>query len=105
VREVVELAGRLRTMALRKPPSISEVVDAARAAEASGEVSAAHPSLLSTLVKYDSDAELVRAELGTGRQPEQREPEQQRERAGSTPGAAFSGHGGRLQGRSGGSVR
>jgi MoxR-like ATPase len=103
VREVVELAGRLRTMTLRKPPSISEVVDAARAAAEVDEVSATHPSLLSTLVKYDTDAEMVRAEFGTKEEPD--EQVDGRERTGSVPGATFSGHGGRLQGRSGGSVR
>lgn len=73
VTDVVELAGRLRQLPLRKPPSISEVVDAARAAAVLGSATGpdARRYLLSTLVKYESDKELVQsrwdsAAAGTG---------------------------------------
>ncbi|MEV1292358.1 MoxR family ATPase [Pseudonocardia sp. NPDC049635] len=64
VADVVELARRLRGFPLRKSPSISEVIDAARAAavlglESSGELEKVRPALLSALLKYGSDRELA----------------------------------------------
>ena len=60
VSDVVELARRLREFPLRKAPSISEVIDAARAAsvlglDSAGEVDKARPALLAALLKYGSD--------------------------------------------------
>ncbi|WP_066913207.1 MadB family AAA-type ATPase [Millisia brevis] len=70
VAEVVELARELRDLPLRKAPSVSEVIDAARAAMVlDAQTDGAEPSdedtarrrriLLSTLVKYDTDRELI----------------------------------------------
>lgn len=62
--EVVELARRLRGLPLRKSPSISEVIDSARAATAlrpgeEGLAEATRRTLLASLVKYQSDRELA----------------------------------------------
>ncbi|OLL74433.1 carbon monoxide dehydrogenase D protein [Pseudonocardia sp. Ae168_Ps1] len=64
VTDVVELARRLREFPLRKSPSISEVVDASRAAavlglESGGELEKVRSSLLAALLKYGSDRELA----------------------------------------------
>lgn len=68
VTDVVELARRLREFPLRKSPSISEVIDAARAAavlgvEAGGKLETVRPALLAVLLKYGSDRELALARL------------------------------------------
>ena len=64
---VVEKARRLRGLPLRKAPSISEVVDAARVASILGED---RPelggALVAALLKYRSDADLAREDLGVG---------------------------------------
>ncbi|MFZ2174412.1 MAG: MoxR family ATPase, partial [Rhodococcus sp. (in: high G+C Gram-positive bacteria)] len=67
--EVVELARTLRELPLRKSPSIAEVIDAARAAtvlEATGVAagSGAREILLTALLKYTSDHDVVRTGLG-----------------------------------------
>jgi len=64
VADVVELARTLRGFPLRKSPSISEVIDAARAAAvlglgSAGELEKVRPALLSALLKYGSDRELA----------------------------------------------
>ena len=65
--DVVEMARRLRGLPLRKAPSISEVVDAARAAAVLGEESPAlGGALASALLKYRSDVEVAREVLGGG---------------------------------------
>ena len=76
VEDVVELAGRLREMPLRKAPSISEVIDAARAAavldpmvEGGGASAAVRRFLLAALLKYSSDVELAGRRL-SGDDPE-----------------------------------
>lgn len=65
VAEVVDLAGRLRDLPLRKSPSISEVIDAARIGAvlaATGRPVADSPDLLyAALLKYSSDLDLVRS--------------------------------------------
>ncbi|WP_416188442.1 MadB family AAA-type ATPase [Mycolicibacterium smegmatis] len=65
VADVVELARTLRELPLRKSPSISEVVDGARAAALLG-TEASQPLLLSTLVKFTSDREIALRHLGGG---------------------------------------
>ncbi|MGW3482840.1 MadB family AAA-type ATPase [Rhodococcus indonesiensis] len=68
--EVVDLARTLRELPLRKSPSISEVIDAARAATVLRRGGGDHTSLrqirdilLAALLKYTGDADLVRARL------------------------------------------
>lgn len=95
---VVELARTLRELPLRKSPSISEVIDAARAAALlGGQVSDA--VLLSALVKFTSDRDIALHHL-TGATPAAAgEPAPQRvtvaERPANTTTAAFRGRGGR----------
>lgn len=61
---VVERARRLRGLPLRKAPSISEVVDAARAASVLGEDGPElGAALVAALLKYRSDADVARGEL------------------------------------------
>ncbi|MGX6508400.1 MadB family AAA-type ATPase [Rhodococcus sp. SJ-2] len=68
--QVVELARTLRDLPLRKSPSISEVIDAARAASVmesgvpdSNPVVDMRDVLLSTLLKYTGDVDLVKNRL------------------------------------------
>ncbi|WP_024794753.1 MadB family AAA-type ATPase [Tomitella biformata] len=66
--DVVELARRLRQLPLRKSPSISEVIDAARAAAViQGDDPAlaarTHRFLMAALLKYTSDVDLAVAAL------------------------------------------
>lgn len=101
---VVELAGSLRELPLRKSPSISEVIDAARAAavlERAGRTGEdSKRILLATLLKYSSDLELAAGET------KRAEPESPRAPAAATVAArpadttttAFRGHGGRDRG-------
>jgi hypothetical protein len=68
--DVVEKARRLREMPLRKPPSISEVVDAARAASVWGGDGPELGWVLSAaLLKYRSDDDVARGVLGGGGAP------------------------------------
>ncbi|MDJ0392510.1 MoxR family ATPase [Rhodococcus sp. G-MC3] len=68
VADVVELARSLRELPLRKSPSVSEVIDAARAAmllQGNGQVKGPDAErtreiLMSALLKYGSDVDLVR---------------------------------------------
>ncbi|GAC70676.1 MadB family AAA-type ATPase [Gordonia soli] len=74
VAEVVDLARRLRGLPLRKSPSIAEVIDAARARshlKSVGQPTATGDevggdALLSLLVKFGTDLDLVRRELRSG---------------------------------------
>ena len=98
VRDVVELARRLREMPLRKAPSISEVVDAARAAAVLGSTGDdVRGHLLATLVKYTSDRELAEPRLGqpSGPADDEAAPRTLRSQAPhNTTTAAFRGRGG-----------
>lgn len=58
VADVVELARTLRELPLRKSPSISEVIDGARAAAILGR-DVSQPLLLSALVKFTSDRDIA----------------------------------------------
>lgn len=77
--DVVDLARRLRELPLRKSPSISEVIDAARAAAViqSGEPGLSertHRVLMAALLKYTSDRQLALAEFGAEDVPARPEP-------------------------------
>ncbi|AYJ47258.1 MadB family AAA-type ATPase [Rhodococcus sp. P1Y] len=102
VADVVELARSLRDLPLRKSPSVSEVIDAARAAmllegldpERTREI------LMAALLKYGSDVDLVRQRGSTPPvDPGERAVEQPRASVASRPPntttAAFRGTGGR----------
>ena len=97
VADVVDLARALRELPLRKSPSISEVVDAARAAALLG-AGVTDELLLSILVKYSTDRDVALAHL-RGR-PSTPSPEAPRERVtvasrpANTTTAAFRGRGG-----------
>ena len=104
VADVVELARSMRELPLRKSPSVSEVIDAARAAMILKEYDTERTRelLSSALLKYVSDVELVRRQ----RQPST--PQDTADRSGPPPSiasrppnsttAAFRGHGGRDRG-------
>ncbi|MDN5758641.1 MAG: MoxR family ATPase, partial [Tomitella sp.] len=73
--EVVSLARRLRELPLRKSPSISEVIDTARAAATlqPGESELAEATrrvLLASLVKYQSDRDLAEESLAEKTAPQ-----------------------------------
>ena len=96
VADVVELARTLRELPLRKSPSISEVIDGARAAALlGGDVS--QDLLLSTLVKFTSDRDIALRHLT--RTPtvatEVHERVTVASRPANTTTAAFRGRGGR----------
>lgn len=96
VADVVELARTLRELPLRKSPSISEVVDGARAAALLG-ADASAPLLLSTLVKFTSDRDIALRHLnGTAAQPVEtpEEPVTVASRPANTTTAVFRGRGG-----------
>lgn len=95
VAEVVELARTLRDLPLRKSPSVSEVIDAARAAMILKDRSTerTHEILMAALLKYGSDVELVRErntepDVEIGRDSVASRPP-------NTTTAAFRGTGGR----------
>ncbi len=107
IAEVVELAGRLRELPLRKSPSISEVIDAARIAAVlgdSGQEAARRPELLYTaLLKYSTDVDLVRTRAdGAPSAPAEVTGRPDRSTVASNPAntttAVFRGHGGRGRG-------
>lgn len=97
VADVVDLARTLRELPLRKSPSISEVVDAARAAALLG-AGVSDELLLSILVKYSTDRDVALAHLRGG--PSTPSPEAPRQRVtvaarpANTTTAAFRGRGG-----------
>ena len=68
VEGVVELARKLRDMPLRKSPSISEVIDAARAAAVLGQGAGddVRKFLLAALLKYSSDMDMAVKRLDGG---------------------------------------
>ncbi|WLP92075.1 MoxR family ATPase [Gordonia sp. NB41Y] len=95
IAEVVELARRLRDLPLRKSPSIAEVIDAARAAsllrdplpddDRSGDT---RRPLLSLLVKFGTDLDVVRRELDSDTAPSGRLREgAHAARSAATPGS------------------
>ncbi|MDF0530826.1 MoxR family ATPase [Tsukamurella sp. 8F] len=107
VAEVVELAGRLRELPLRKSPSISEVIDAARIAavlaRSGRSVDDSRELLYPALLKYGVDLDVARARVD-GADPEPEAPQERRDgatvaaRPANTTTAAFRGHGGRRHG-------
>lgn len=102
VAEVVDLAGRLRDMPLRKSPSISEVIDARIGAvlAATGRPVADSPDLLyAALLKYSSDLDLVRSRAETAPSaPRPAERVTVAARPANTTTNAFRGHGGKGHG-------
>ncbi|QDQ96922.1 MadB family AAA-type ATPase [Tomitella fengzijianii] len=91
--EVVELARRLRELPLRKSPSISEVIDTARAAAvlAPGEESLAEATrrvLLASLVKYESDRAMAQEALAGQAAPARGRSQEQGGSAADPSGAA-----------------
>jgi MoxR-like ATPase len=99
VADVVELARTLRELPLRKAPSISEVIDAARAAAILGDTTSdtAQSILLSTLVKFTSDRDIALRHLGDSPAPVHTEPQRATvaSRPANTTTAVFRGRGGR----------
>ncbi|ORX17860.1 AAA family ATPase [Mycolicibacterium wolinskyi] len=96
VADVVELARTLRELPLRKSPSISEVIDGARAAALlGGDVS--QDLLLSTLVKFTSDRDIALRHLTQTPTvaTEVHERVTVASRPANTTTAAFRGRGGR----------
>lgn len=96
VADVVELARTLRELPLRKSPSISEVIDGARAAALlGGDVS--QELLLSTLVKFTSDRDIALRHLTQTPTvaTEVHERVTVASRPANTTTAAFRGRGGR----------
>ena len=59
--DIVALATELRALSLRKSPSISEVIDAARIASVLGHTDETRKYLLAALVKYSSDMKIAMA--------------------------------------------
>lgn len=98
VADIVELARTLRELPLRKSPSISEVIDGARAAALLGQ-DATDAVLLSTLVKFTSDRDIVLRHLGDGPAASAESAVPQRVTVASQPAntttSAFRGRGGR----------
>ncbi|BDY27624.1 hypothetical protein hbim_01549 [Mycolicibacterium mageritense] len=95
VADVVELARTLRELPLRKSPSISEVIDGARAAAILGR-DVSQPLLLSALVKFTSDRDIALRHLT---EPITVTTEKERvtvaARPANTTTAVFRGRGGR----------
>lgn len=92
--DIVALAGELRELPLRKSPSISEVIDAARIAAVLGHTEDTRKYLLAALVKYSSDMKIALAGPAT-------EPTPDATSLGTvanTTATAFRGHGGRDKG-------
>lgn len=107
IAEVVALAGELRDLPLRKSPSISEVIDAARIAAVlagTGTTPAERPELLyAALLKYSTDVELVRTRNGGAPSgPAEATGRPDRTTVATDPAntttAVFRGHGGRGRG-------
>ncbi|HEY5856092.1 MAG TPA: MoxR family ATPase [Aldersonia sp.] len=105
VADVVDLARTLREFPLRKSPSISEVVDAARAAtilrrDGARDAAATRAILLSTLLKFSSDRDVALERLADPVPAPAPGPSQPSERVtvashpANTTTAAFRGRGG-----------
>jgi MoxR-like ATPase len=98
VADVVELARSLRELPLRKSPSVSEVIDAARAAMIlkDHDTERTREILLAALLKYGSDVELVRGRAQAPAPDTSDEPNATvASRPPNTTTAAFRGTGGR----------
>ena len=98
VANVVDLARTLRELPLRKSPSISEVIDGARAASILG-AGISDEILLSALVKFSSDRDVARAHLQDGARMAEPVGPAERVTVASRPAnmttAAFRGRGGK----------
>ncbi|MGW0159956.1 AAA family ATPase [Mycobacterium sp. NPDC003323] len=98
VADVVEFARTLRELPLRKSPSISEVIDAARAAALLGHVGADR-TLLSALVKFTGDRDIALRHLDEKPSAAVRSESPERVTVASRPAntttSAFRGRGGR----------
>lgn len=94
VSEIVELATELRELPLRKSPSISEVIDAARIASVLGHTEDTRKYLLAALVKYSSDMKIALA----GPVAETPSAATSLGTVVNTTATAFRGHGGRDKG-------
>ena len=102
VGDVVALASSLRELPLRKAPSISEVIDAARAAAVLQRTGCGADQtrriLLTTLLKYTSDLDLALADATVQPEAERQPRATVAARPANTTTAAFRGHGGRDRG-------
>ncbi|WP_032393372.1 MadB family AAA-type ATPase [Rhodococcoides fascians] len=92
--DIVALATELRTLPLRKSPSISEVIDAARIASVLGHTEGTRKYLLAALVKYSSDMKIAMAGPAT----ETASAAPSLGAVVNTTATAFRGHGGRDKG-------
>ena len=92
--DIVALATELRSMPLRKSPSISEVIDAARIASVLGHTEDTRKYLLAALVKYSSDMTIAMA----GPVAETSSVATSLGETVNTTATAFRGHGGRDKG-------
>ncbi|MCV7430191.1 AAA family ATPase [Mycolicibacterium bacteremicum] len=96
VADMVELARTLRDLPLRKSPSISEVIDSARAAALLGQA-ADHRVLLSALVKFTTDRDIALRHLDNEQPDATPSPAHDTvaSRPANTTTSAFRGRGGR----------
>ena len=92
--DIVALATELRELPLRKSPSISEVIDAARIASVLGHTEDTRKYLLAALVKYSSDMKIALA----GPTTETASATTSLGAVVNTTATAFRGHGGRDKG-------
>ena len=92
--DIVALATELRELPLRKSPSISEVIDAARIASVLGHTDETRKYLLAALVKYSSDMKIAMA----GPVAETSSAATSLGAVANTTATAFRGHGGRDKG-------
>lgn len=92
--DIVALATELRQLPLRKSPSISEVIDAARIASVLGHTDDTRKYLLAALVKYSSDMKIAMA----GPVAETSSAATSLGAVVNTTATAFRGHGGRDKG-------
>ncbi|MCJ0890846.1 MULTISPECIES: MoxR family ATPase [unclassified Rhodococcus (in: high G+C Gram-positive bacteria)] len=92
--DIVALATELRELPLRKSPSISEVIDAARIASVLGHTADTRKYLLAALVKYSSDMKIAMA----GPVAETSSAATSLGAVVNTTATAFRGHGGRDKG-------
>lgn len=92
--DIVALATQLRELPLRKSPSISEVIDAARIASVLGHTEDTRKYLLAALVKYSSDMKIAMA----GPVAETASAATSLGTIVNTTATAFRGHGGRDKG-------
>ena len=101
VADVVDLARSLRELPLRKSPSVSEVIDAARAAMLlkDHDTERTREILMAALLKYGSDVDLVRGRADLPVEPSREQPRPSvASRPPNTTTAAFRGRGGKDRG-------